>query len=433
MRTGTWPFGRKKPPFVQRAHEGRGTLKIHLGMERKREEGVMKSARMGAVRIVVAMMGVVMMVWGQNRPSPVSPRTRADVPLDNRATEPLRVVIAGMVHGHVDGFLSGAVKRKDIEIVAVAEPDRALFAEYAKKYGLDARLYHAELGEAIGATKAQAVLIYTSTYDHRKMVEICAKASERPKVVMMEKPLAVSAEDAHAIAKVSAEAKMPVIVNYFANWEPSRHAAYEAAHGGEIGDVRKVVAHDGHRGPKEIGVGPEFLNWLTDPKLNGGGALYDFGCYGADFMTWVMNGERPLTVTAVTMQIKPDVYPKVDDEATIVLTYPKADAVLQASWNWPFGRSDVEVYGKTGTVFTRGRDEIELRLAGDKEPKKVAAKPLVEPQNDPITYLRAVVFEGMKPEGPGSLEMNVVVAEILDAARESAKTGKTVQMGKGAR
>jgi predicted dehydrogenase len=259
------------------------------------------------------------------------------------------------------------------------------------------------------------------------MVEICAKGSPPPKVVMMEKPLAVSAEDAHAIRKVAAEANMPVMVNYFANWEPSRHAAYEAARSGEIGEVRKVVAHDGHKGPQEIGVGPEFLSWLTDPKLNGGGALYDFGCYGADFMTWVMNGERPLRVTAVTMQIKPDVYPKVDDEATIVLSYPKANAILQASWNWPFGRSDVEVYGKTGTVFTRGRDEIELRLGGEKEAKKLQAKPLVEPQNDPISYLRAVVFEGMKPEGPGSLEMNVVVAEILDAARESAKTGKTVR------
>jgi predicted dehydrogenase len=145
-------------------------------------------------------------------------------------------------------------------------------------------------------------------------------------------------------------------------------------------------------------------------------------------MTWLVNGERPLTVTAVTQQIKPDVYPKVDDEATIVLTYAKAQAILQASWNWPFGRSDVEIYGKTGTVFTLGRDALELRLAGEKEAKKVPAKPLPEPLNDEITYLRAVVFDGLPPEAPGSLEVNVVVAEILDAARESAETGKTVKM-----
>jgi glucose-fructose oxidoreductase len=354
---------------------------------------------------------------------------------------PLRVAIAGMVHGHVDGFLSGAVKRKDIEIVGVAEPDRALFEQYAKKYGLDTKLYHADLEELLGNTHPEAVLIYTNTLDHRKMVEICAKHAQLlPRsgvnippagsrfTVMMEKPLAASAEDAHAIAELAKASKTTVLVNYFTTWEPSRHAAYELAKGGSIGEVRKIVAHDGHGGPKEIGVGPEFLGWLTDPKLNGGGALYDFGCYGVDFMTWLMGGARPLTVTAVTLQIKPDVYPKVDDDATIVLTYPKAVGIVQASWNWPFGRSDVEIYGKTGEVKTLGRGALEVRKAGEKQAEKVEAKGLAPPMDDELSYLRAVVREGLKPEGPGSLEVNVVVSEILEAARESAKSGKTGEM-----
>ncbi len=376
----------------------------------------------------LAMMSTGTMVMAQDtRPS----AREASLTAHGPASEPLRVVIAGMVHGHVDGFLAGAVKRADIQIVGVAETDRALFDAYAKKYALDAKLYYSSLDQAIGTTHPEAVLAYTNTFDHRKVVEICAKyrlmRGMRPKAVMMEKPLAVSAEDARAIAEVAAKARLPVLVNYFTTWQPSRRAAYDVVHNGEIGEARKIVTHDGHKGPKEIGVGPEFLGWLRDPKLNGGGALYDFGCYGADFMTWLMNGERPLTVTAVTQQDKPEIYPKVEDEATIVLTYPKAQAILQASWNWPFGRSDVEVYGQTGTVFVRGRDEIEVRRAEDTEGKKVAAKPLTEPQNDPIAYLRAVVQDGWKPEGPGSLEVNVVVAEILDAARESARTGKTIK------
>jgi len=47
--------------------------------------------------------------------------------------------------------------------------------------------------------------------------------------------------------------------------------------------------------------------------------------------------------------------------------------------------------------------------------------------------LRAVVLEGLKPDGRSSLEVNVVVAEILDAARESAKTGKTLRIKEGAK
>lgn len=392
----------------------------------------MSIARVAAVGIAMAMVGVVMIVNARPGKAELPANPPRDVPLSAHSSTPdagpLRVVIAGMVHGHVDGFLSSAVKRNDLEIVAVAEPDRALFDAYAKKFGLHPNLYHTELNEAISATRPQAVLIYTNTFEHRKTVEICAKANPKPLAVTMEKPLAVSAEDAHAIAEISMNAKMPVIVNYFTTWDPNRKAAYSLVHEGKIGDVRKLVAHDGHKGPKEIGVGPEFLGWLTDPKLNGAGALYDFGCYGADFMTWLMNGERPLTVTAVTQQIKPDVYPKVDDEATIVLTYPKAQAILQASWNWPFGRSDVEIYGKTGTVFTQGKDQLEVRLPGEKQANTVTAQPLPEPQNDEISYLRAVVLQGMKPTGPGSLAINVVVAEILDAARGSSKTGKTVKM-----
>jgi glucose-fructose oxidoreductase len=396
------------------------------------------------VRLVVAILtGVVatgMGAFGQVSNPVGPPATPNDDPLPRIPDHSrLRVVIAGMVHGHVDGFLSGVAKQTDVEIVGIAEPDRVLFERYAEKYSwLDARLYHADLEELLAATHPEAVLAFTSTFEHRKVVEICARytsgiqtaATARLSrlVVMMEKPLAVTAEDAQAIAEASSKANITVLVNYETTWYRSNRGVKQLVDSGAIGDIRKVVVHDGHRGPMEIRVGPEFLSWLTDPRLDGGGALYDFGCYGADLMTWLMNGERPLSVTAVTQTIKPEVYPKVDDEATMLLTYPKAQAIVQASWNWPFDRKDLEVYGQTGYVKTVKRDEMEVRLAGDAEAKTVEAMVMAPPNDDPMNYLRAVVREGLKPEGLGSLEVNVVVAEILDAARESAKTGKTVRM-----
>ncbi len=203
-------------------------------------------------------------------------------------------------------------------------------------------------------------------------MEICARHGVP---VMMEKPLAVSAEDAHAIADAAHKGNIQVLVNYETTWYRSDHAAYDLVHEKAIGDVRKVVIHDGHEGPKEIGVGPEFFAWLTDPKLDGGGALYDFGSYGADLMTWLMDNQRPTTVTVVTQQIQPDIYPRVDDEATIILTYPKAQAIIQASWNWPFGRKDMEVYGQTGYVITVRNDDARIRLKGRDE-EQVTAKPV---------------------------------------------------------
>ena len=343
---------------------------------------------------------------------------------------PLRVAIVGLVHGHVQGFLQQSLHNPEIEIVGIAEPDGELASQYAAKYGLDRSLLFSDLEEMLERKHPQAVLVYTNTYDHRRVVEICARHGIH---VMMEKPLAVSFDDALAIEKSARLGKIQVLVNYETTWYASNRAAYDLVHQNALGEVRKVVVHDGHQGPKEIGVGPEFLAWLTDPKLNGGGALFDFGCYGADLMTWLMDGQRPDTVTAVTQRIKPQIYPHVDDEATVILTYPKAQAILQASWNWPFGRKDMEVYGQTGYVITVQRDDIRVRRSRggseqDSHEEQVAAKALPSPYDNSLSYLRAVVVDGMKPDGPSSLEINLTVTEILDAARRSAESGKTIRL-----
>lgn len=158
--------------------------------------------------------------------------------------------------------------------------------------------------------------------------------------------------------------------------------------------------------------------------------MTDFGCYGADLITWLMQGQRPTYVFAVTQQIKPEVYPKVDDEATIVLTYAHAQGIIQASWNWPFNRKDMEIYGRTGYVLVPEKDRLQLRTANAAETQP-AISPLAEPNNDPLSYLGAIVRGEIRSSGLSSLGVNVVVTEILDAARESARTGKRIELPPG--
>lgn len=338
---------------------------------------------------------------------------------------PMRVAIVGLVHGHVAGFLENALKRRDIQIVGIAEPDQQLTRRYATEFKLDPQLLYSDLEPMLAKVKPQALLVYSNTRDHRRIVEAAA-GHQIP--VMMEKPLAVSVDDALAIKRAADAAQIAVLVNYETTWYPSNAAVNKLVREGVLGDVRKVVIHDGHEGPKEIGVPPEFLSWLTDPELNGGGALFDFGCYGADLMTWLMEGASPITVSAVTQQIKPKVYPRVDDEATIILTYPNAQAILQASWNWPFGRKDMEVYGETGQAITVGRDRLRVHRKGEIQEQQQTTPALAVPYNDPISYLIAVVSGELKPAGLSALDTNITVVRILDAARESARTGKTIKL-----
>jgi predicted dehydrogenase len=345
--------------------------------------------------------------------------------LQAQSGAPLRLAIVGLVHGHVTGFLTRSAARTDIKIVGIAEPDQSISKKYAERYHLDSALFFTSVEAMLDKQKPEAVAIFTNTFDHKRIVEICAARGIH---AMMEKPLAVDNEHAAAIAKAAQAGKIQVIVNYETTWYASNRAAYAIANEQKaIGPIRKMVIHDGHRGPKEIGVPPEFFNWLTDPILNGAGALMDFGCYGADLMTWLMNGERPLTVTAVTQRIKPQIYSKVDDEADILVTYPKAIGIIQASWNWPFDRKDMEIYGETGSLATIRGNDIRVHLPGKSEEQQAAPK-LEPPYDDPLNYLTAVVRGRIKPAGLSSLETNVIVTEILDAARRSAATGKTIRI-----
>ena len=342
------------------------------------------------------------------------------------APNPLRLGMAGLVHGHASGFLSRYGGRADVDLVGISEPDPAVLGRYAARFQLDPSRLFGSIDAMLDRVKPEGVVVFTDTLGHLAAVEACAR---RRIPVMMEKPLAIDMDHARGIERAAAESKIPVLVNYETTWYASNRAAHDLAVGSKaLGEVRKVVFHDGHRGPKEIGVQPEFLAWLTDPRRNGAGALYDFGCYGANLMTWLMGGARPDSVTAVTRRFKPEVYPEVDDEATVILEYPGAQAILQASWNWPFDRKDMEIYGRTGSVRTSGLDGIAVRL--DRKPEEIRTAPaLATPEDDFLRYFAAVIRGEVQPSGLSSLANNLVVAEILGAARRSAASGATVRLG----
>jgi glucose-fructose oxidoreductase len=347
---------------------------------------------------------------------------------------PLQVVIVGIAHGHVSGFLTGgalvpaggALHRSDVQIVGITDPDRSLFDKYASRYHLSPKLYYPSIDDLLQSTHPQAALIFTSTYGHTAAIEACARHGVH---VIMEKPMAVTYQDALKMARAAQTGKIHVLVDYETTWYSSNKAAYDLLQQGALGEVRKVVVRDGHHGPVLIHVQPEFLAWLTDPKLNGAGALYDFGCYGADLMTWLMHGEAPQSVTAVTQHLQPDRYPKVDDEANVVLTYPNAVAIVQGSWNWPFDIKNMDVYGRTGYAKTILRDHVEVRREGEQTAQTTSAEAVKPPYDDPLHYLAAVIRgEVSEGDSPSSMKTNLIVSEILDAARRSANTGQTVKL-----
>ena len=355
---------------------------------------------------------------------PPAAAAQTPTPPPAKASGPVRVAIAGLVHGHVTGFMRRIQGRDaDLDLVGVYEPDAALRKAFSERYKIAEDRMFASLDELLAKVKPEAIAAFSSTRDHRPIIEAAAPHGVH---VMVEKPLAVSVKDARAIEAAATKGRIHVITNYETTWYPSHRAIWQLLKEQKAGGaLRKMVVMDGHEGPKEINVQPEFLAWLRDPVQNGAGALFDFGCYGANLMTWLMDGQRPIAVTATTQRFKPAIYPNVDDEATILVEYPGAQGIAQASWNWPFGRKDLEVYAERAYAIATGGNNVRVRLPG--VPETTAALgdvPLDE--RDEISYLAAVVRGRLAPSGLSALANNLVVVEILDAARESAKTGKRV-------
>jgi len=339
----------------------------------------------------------------------------------------ITLAVAGLSHGHSHWIFQEKF-RGNYTLTAIYEPNEALARQFQQQYKLDKDLFYIDLDQMLDKVRPDGVLAFGPVYDHLMVVEA---AAPRGIHVMVEKPLAASWDHAVSMEKLANENNIHLLTNYETSWYPSTEATYQYLQDEEqFGPVRKAVFHHGHKGPKEIGVGPEFLEWLTDPKLNGGGVLMDFGCYGANIMTYLMEGKKPKAVTAITQTHKPETYTEVEDEATILLEYDGAQAIIQASWNWPFDRKDMEVYGAKGQILAPKPNLVEIRSPKTDDQSRTETLNDHTIYTNPFDYF-ADVIRGkitIPYHGLYALENNMTVMEILEAAKISAKTGKTIDL-----
>ncbi|OYD40938.1 Gfo/Idh/MocA family protein [Sphingobacterium cellulitidis] len=342
------------------------------------------------------------------------------------AQEPLKLAVAGLSHGHVD-WVFNRKDKKDMVLVGIYEQNPELVERYIKRYQLDKSLFFTNLEEMLKQVKPDAVSAFGAISEHIDVVRACAP---RKVHVMVEKPLATNFGHAKEIEQLAKKNNIHVLTNFETSWYESNQRIKSLLEDGKLGEVKKVMVNDGHQGPKEIGVSKEFFEILTDPAKNGAGALVDFGCYGANLMTWLMNGEKPLSVTAVVQQNKPEIYKEVDDEATIILQYPNAQCVIQGSWNWTFSRKDMEVYGNKGYAIAVDAKTLKTRLQENQPEEIIKLDNRPAPYNDPFSLLAAVVNGSivLDPLDQYGLKVNVTAVEILDAAMKSTKEKRTIQL-----
>ena len=342
------------------------------------------------------------------------------------AKTPLKLAIAGLSHGHVD-WIFNREDKNDVELIGIYETNTDLIEKYATRYKLSKDLFYTDLGDMLDKLKPDAVSAFGAISEHITVVRACAP---RKIHVMVEKPLATSYDDAKEIQLLADQNKIHVLTNFETSWYESNQQIKRLLDQDSLGVIRKVLVNDGHQGPKEIGVSKEFFEILTDKAKNGAGALVDFGCYGANLSSWLMDGEKPISVTAVIHQNKPEIYQNVDDESTIILQYPNTQCVIQGSWNWTFARKDMEVYGTKGYAKATDATTLRTRFSENKQEQVINLPQREYPYNDPFSLFAAVIagtviLDDLDLYG---LKINTLTVEILEAAMISAQQNKTIYL-----
>lgn len=338
-----------------------------------------------------------------------------------------RVAIVGLDHDHVWELLQYIAKEPDAELVAIVDAHADLVERAKSQVPATVKFFPGYV-EMLDQTKPEAVFVATENHKHLDILRECAK---RHINYSTEKPMATNAADALTMEQLAETGGIKLMVNYWNAWTASTHELTQRVKSGEIGPLKKIIVQYGHQGPKEIGISKEFGDWLYDPVKNGGGAIMDFGCYGAE-LALLLRG-RPMRVYATTRKLKAGQNNRVDDEATILLDYPDATAVIEASWDWPYTMDRTYVYGVKGSLLSTRSDLFQRVASAQGTPttpdgERLTLGPVPHEMSNPIAYMIDRIKNNKPVEDPLSGKLNVQVMEILDAARESARTGRPVDL-----
>jgi scyllo-inositol 2-dehydrogenase (NADP+) len=348
-------------------------------------------------------------------------------PVGAQTTSKTKLAVVGLDHDHVWGLLRDIAKEPEAELVAIADPHPELVEKASKQVPAGVKFF-SDYVRMLDEMKPDGVIVTTANNRHLEILKECAK---RHISYSVEKPLATNAADAREMVRLARDAHIKLMVNYWNAWTASSHELFHRVSSGELGPVQKIIVQYGHQGPKEIGVSKYFADWLYDPVKNGGGALMDFGCYGAEWALWLKG--RPSSVFAYTLKLKTEQANAVDDDAVILLEYPDATAIIQASWDWPYNKGQVQVFGRKGSLLSTDSALLYRNVQtpaniDSPEGQMVSLGPVEHETSNPIAYFLYCIRNNKPVENPVAPELNVGVVEILDAAKESIRTGRAVKL-----
>lgn len=330
-----------------------------------------------------------------------------------------RVGVAGMVHDHVWGELRHWAEQPNARLVAAGDENAELREKARDGFGVE-RL-HDSWQQML---EEEELDIVQAASDNRSGADIVEACAARGIHVVSEKPMSATLAQANRMVAAARRAGIRLLINWPTAWSPAVQEMERRILAGEIGQLTYFKQRSAHNGPKEIGCSRYFWEWLYDEERNGAGALMDYCCYSADMCARFLG--LPRQVTGFRGVFVKD-YPLPDDNAIILMRYPHAFGVAEASWTQTvhYATPNPVAYGTGGSIAIAGSKVIVQRPEGVEE---IEPAPLRAPLQSAPQYLIHCLEAGVPVEGFCSMEVSRDAQEILEAGKRAADTGQTMQL-----
>ncbi len=343
-------------------------------------------------------------------------------------------------HFHMGDLLRHVFEHPDAEIVAICDRQPGRMQEALRNFSIPPERVYSEIEPCLHETRPDLVILCPAAARHAEWVETVAPYGP---AILVEKPFAASVAEADRMIAAMAKSGKPLAINWPLAWLASHRKCHELCRAGTIGEVLEVHYHDGNRGPlwhgadkreREPTDAEKSTSWFYR-VAEGGGSLQDYLGYGTTLATWFNGGRRPIEVMSLWDRVNGGPL-EVDQHSITVVRYETGLSKFETRWGtlsdpWtqqPEPRCGFVVRGSEGMIASWDYDDhITLRTRANPMGQRIAAPATVFPNDNPVAYVLACLERACEIEGPLSVAISRIGQEIVDAAMESARTGKVVR------
>jgi len=321
-----------------------------------------------------------------------------------------------IAHYHARG-LAGL---PDVKVPVLCSLDGRAAEEFADKYGIEE--VTDQINGLLGREDIQAVVIATPNKYHAPYaIEFMKNGID----VFVEKPMAVSALQGKEMIECARKTERILMVGHMWRFDTEVNYIHDIVQSGKLGKIFKTKGYSIH-----VNWGP--AGWFIDKDLAGGGALADMGVHAIDTVRYILGDPQPKEVYAKISTSFGDY--DVDDTGIVMITWDTAAvSIIESGWWHPHAdgpEAGTQLFGTLGyaSLFPTSWE----KKKGEKIEKIVPDMPERKEHCDQVIYSRQmkhfIECVRNRTEPLSGMTQGQTVLRIVDAAYESARTGKIVKL-----